>query len=72
MTAAFAPVAFVNEATGARIEGQFIADTGPTWLMKPAGKAVIALRKDEWNSVTPDRRDDPLDDILGQFLGGQR
>jgi len=46
----FARVAFVNNESGAQIEGEFIADTGPTWMMKPSGKPVQVLQKTEWTS----------------------
>lgn len=61
----FAKVSFVNNATGARLDGEFIADTGPTWMMKPKGKPVQALLKSEWTSA-PTRTDD-FSDIFGMF-----
>lgn len=47
----FAKVSFVNKETGARIDGEFIADTGPTWMVKPANKPVQVLTKADWESV---------------------
>lgn len=47
----FANVSFVNKETGARIDGEFIADTGPTWMVKPANKPVQVLSKTDWESV---------------------
>jgi hypothetical protein len=47
----FAKVAFENRSSGARLEGEFIADTGPTWLVKPTNKPVQVLQKTEWDSV---------------------
>lgn len=67
MTNKFAKVAFVNNASGARIEGEFIADTGPTWMVKPVGKAVQVLPKSEWQSAAPSNN--AVDDLLSMFGG---
>lgn len=71
MTERLAKVAFENNASGARLEGEFIADTGPTWMMKPAGKPVQALLKTEWTSVTPTRSRTDYQDIFDMFGGKQ-
>lgn len=63
MTSQFARVAFVNEASGARLEGEFIADTGPTWMVKPQGKPVQVLQKSEW--ISAPTQSSGLDDRLG-------
>ena len=70
MTQKLAKVAFENNATGARLEGEFIADTGPTWMMKPAGKPVQVLQKSEWTSVAPSGLRTNYDDLFSMF-GGQ-
>ena len=70
MTQQFAPVAFENRATGARLEGEFIADTGPTWLMKPHGHAVQALNKTEWTSTAPAPRRN-YDNLFNDIFGGR-
>lgn len=70
MTERLAKVAFEHGATGARLEGEFVADTGPTWMVKPAGKPVQVLQKSEWQSVAPTSQG-PFDDIFSMF-GGRR
>ena len=74
MTQRFAKVAFENSATGARLEGEFIADTGPTWMMKPAGKPVQVLQKSEWDSAAPSTGAQGADyaSLFGGMFGGQR
>lgn len=64
----FARVAFVNKSTGARIQAELIADTGPTWLIKPSGgHPATPLKKDEWESVAPDLE---VNDLLGSRRAG--
>lgn len=70
MTERFAKVAFANNINGARIDGQFIADTGPTWMVKPEGKPVQVLKKSEWTSIPANNGG--FDDIFGAFFGGRR
>lgn len=62
----FAKVSFVNKANGARIDGEFIADTGPTWMVKPSNKPVQVLSKAEWESVATNS-DDYFGDIFSRF-----
>lgn len=62
-----ANVAFTNNATGAYLEGTYIADTGPTWMVKPDGKPVQVILKAEWTSVQVRRAD--FGDIFGRFFG---
>lgn len=68
MTTTFAKVAFINKATGARLEGEHIADTGPTWLIKPDGRPALAILKAEWESVAPQSADTPFD--FNKLFGG--
>ena len=54
-----------------RGEPRLVADTGPTWLVKPeSGAPVQVLQKTEWTSVPP-RQADPFGDIFSIF-GGRR
>lgn len=70
MTTKLAKAAFQNKTTGARLEGEFIADTGPTWMIKPAGHPVAVLAKSEWDSVAPTRG--AFDnDFLNNIFGGR-
>jgi ABC-type sugar transport system substrate-binding protein len=66
VTEQFARVAFVNNENGSYLEGEYIADTGPTWLVKPKDKTVAVLNKSEWSSV-PVRRSSGFDDIFSMF-----
>jgi hypothetical protein len=65
MTERLERVAFENNATGARIEGEFVADTGVSWMLKPTNKPVQALAKTEWSSVAPASQRGYFDDIFG-------
>lgn len=69
MTQKFAKVAFENNASGARLEGEFIADTGPTWMMKPAGRPVQVLQKAEWTSVASAAPRTNYDNLFSMFGG---
>lgn len=71
MTGRLAQVAFENNASGARLEGEFVADTGIAWMVKPAGKPVQTLSKSEWTSAAPTARRFPWDDAFSTF-GGRR
>lgn len=71
MTEKLAKVAFENKASGARLEGEFIADTGISWMVKPAGRPVQVLQKSEWDSVAPSAQRTNYDDIFNLF-GGRR
>lgn len=71
MTEKLAQVAFVNNASGARLEGEFVADTGISWMVKPAGKPVQVLQKSEWTSAAPAGRRTNYDNIFDLF-GGRR
>lgn len=72
MTEKLARVAFESNITGARIEGEFVADTGTSWMLKPAGKPVQALSKTEWSSVAPASQRGRFDDIFDDIFGGMR
>lgn len=67
MTDKLAKVAFVNNASGARLEGEFVADSGVSWMVKPAGKPVQVLAKSEWTSAAPSAPRSPFEDIFGGF-----
>lgn len=69
MTQKLAKVAFENKATGARLEGEFVADTGVSWMMKPAGKPVQVLQKSEWDSAVPAAQGSSYDDLFSRFGG---
>lgn len=71
MTEQFARVAFVSNVNGARIEGEFVADTGISWMVKPAGKPVQALQKTEWTSVAPAFQRSSYDDLFDTFFGAR-
>ena len=65
----FAKSAFINNESGARLEGEFIADTGPTWMIKPANKPVQVLLKSEWTSAAFTSPQGGFGDIFGNFTG---
>lgn len=69
MTQKLAQVAFVNNASGARLEGEFVADTGIAWMVKPVGKPVQVLQKSDWTSAAPANRRGNYDDIFSMFGG---
>jgi hypothetical protein len=49
-----ARVAFRSRVNGARLDGEFIADTGVAWLVKPDGNyPVYTVQRNEWDSVEP-------------------
>lgn len=72
MTERLAKVAFESNANGARLEGEFVADTGVAWMVKPAGRPVQVLQKSEWTSVAPSASRTGYDDFLDQFKGARR
>lgn len=72
MTQKLAKVAFENKGTGARLEGEFVADTGVSWMIKPAGKPVQVLSKTEWDSAAPAASGGGYEDIFSSMFGGRR
>ncbi|WP_406245882.1 hypothetical protein ACI7YT_12640 [Microbacterium sp. M] len=72
MTEKLAKVAFESNANGARLEGEFVADTGIAWMVKPAGRPIQVLQKSEWTSVAPSTSKPNFDDIFDMFKGGRR
>ncbi|MDF2506345.1 MAG: hypothetical protein K0Q52_204 [Microbacterium sp.] len=64
-----ARVSFEHNTSGARVEGEYIADTGIAWMVKAGNLPVLVLSQDEWSSV-PARADSPLGGSLRDYLRG--